>query len=90
MRLIPMMTAILLMQQNQTAKRITKVPEIIPMTSANSPAGMVLMLNAWAGTIFGAKDPSDIRPAVVYPKAREDQQKSQRKINRRIHQQDQR
>lgn len=64
------------MQQNQNAKRITNVPEMMPMTSAKSPAGMVLMLKASTGTILGANSPSDTKPAVVYPEKHGDQQQT--------------
>jgi hypothetical protein len=34
------MTATLLMQKNQNEKRMTKMPDIVPMTRTMSPSGM--------------------------------------------------
>lgn len=62
---IPANTATELMQKNQNANSITKIPPMVPMTLTMSPSGTSLDVNAFVFRMFGACVPKDTKPAAV-------------------------
>ena len=62
----PAMTATVEMQKNQKAKRIRKMPAMMPTTLTMAPSGEPEeSLNTFAGRTLGACVPSEIRAAEV-------------------------
>jgi hypothetical protein len=63
----PATTATVLMQKNQKANKMMKIPDIVPTTRTISPSGMEFCVKAFVYRILGACTPSETNPAAVYP-----------------------